>query len=69
VCWCTCPAFQGDSGIASIVARDASAQARILIGSSDAAAGLNTLAEILDTYVQIILSALDAFFLGKSNIG
>jgi hypothetical protein len=34
-----------------------------------AAAGLNTLAEVLDASVQIILSALDTFFLGKSNIG
>jgi hypothetical protein len=42
--------------------------ARIVIGSADAAAGLNALAEVLDAYVQIILSALDTFFLGKSNI-
>ena len=66
--WCTCPAFQSDSGIAPIVARDASVPARIVIGSADAAAGLNALAEVLDAYVQIILSALDTFFLGKSNI-
>jgi hypothetical protein len=45
VLWCACTAFQSDSGIASIVARDASAPARILIGGADAAAGLNTLAE------------------------
>ena len=67
---CTCSAFQSGSGIAPIVARDASALARILVGSADAAAaGSRAPAEVLGAYVRIILSALDTFFLGKSNIG
>ncbi len=68
VLWRTCPAFQGSSFPAPLVTRGASAPARSLIGSSDAAAGLNALPMVLCTYIRIILGALDTVILGKPDI-
>jgi hypothetical protein len=42
--------------------------ARILIGRSDAAAGIHALAIVLYAYVNVILGALDTFFLGEPDI-
>ena len=68
VLWCTCPAFQGSSFPAPLVTRGASAPARILVGSSDAAAGLNALPMVLCAYIKIIFGALDTIFLRKPDI-
>jgi hypothetical protein len=68
VLWGTSPALQSGSGIAPIIARDASALARILIGRSDAAAGIHALAIGLCAYVNVILGALDTFFLSEPDI-
>jgi hypothetical protein len=51
-----------------MIACAAFASARILIASSDAAAGLNALTVVLCAYVRVILGALDTVFLRKPNI-
>jgi hypothetical protein len=68
VLWGANPALQSDSGITTTIARDASALARILIGRSDAAAGIHALAIVLHAYVNVILGAPDTFFLGEPDI-
>jgi hypothetical protein len=66
---CADSALQSSSFSASLIARAAFAPARILIGSSDAAAGLSALTVVLCAYVRVILGALDTVFLRKPDIG
>src|SRR5436190_20622390 len=68
VLWCTCPAFQGSSFPAAFVTRGASAPARILMSSCDAAAGLNALPMVLCAYIRVSLGSLDTVFLRTPEI-
>ena len=67
-----CPAFQGGSGPAPLIALDAFSPTRIPVGGSNATAGGDAFGVVLAADVRIILRALDTCvlgnpFLGKSN--
>src|SRR5579859_3605236 len=65
--WRANPTQGGGLVVAPIIARDALALARILVGRCYTVANVRALLVVLNAYVSTVLPALDAFILGNSN--